>query len=103
MPNHDRDELPIFGDNYDLERWSTGEHDAEGHLVWHHTLPNNDDWERITDVTLNFDPTGEGDFRNYKIDPDRPLDPYGLDLDNPDHYDLDDLAYQAFIDYGFEV
>lgn len=103
---HRDDDVPVFGSDYDLERWSTGERDAEGHMVWvDDRLPNNDEWADIRMVTLNFDPgapEGEGDYRNYPVHPDRPLDPYGsYDPDDPYYYDLDDLAADAFDVYGF--
>lgn len=95
-----REGLPVFGHDYDLERWSTGARDTSNNLIWHTELPSNNDWASIRIVTMNFDPDGEGDFRNYHISPDRPLDVYGME--GEDHYDLDDLALQAFLSYGFE-
>lgn len=99
-----RDELLHFGIDYGIERWTDGSRDEGGNLIWHHDLPSNSDWDRVTMVTLDFDPKGEGNFRNIPISGDRPLDPYGSD--NPDYqgphkggrygpeyyYDLDDLA-----------
>lgn len=104
MAFDDSYELPRFGEAYDLERWSDGETDAAGNLVWNNYYPEQDDWERITHVTLNFDPNGEGDYRNAVIDPDKPLSPwdtYDPDNPDPDYYDLDDLAGEMFEAYGF--
>lgn len=100
----DRDWLLRLFEDYDLERWTDGSRDAKGRLIWHDDLPRNRDWDHITMVTVNYDPEGEGNFRNIPISPDRPLDPfgsndpqyrgphkggrYGLDY----YYDLDDLA-----------
>lgn len=99
------DDVPTFGYDYDLERWSTGEYGADGKLIWHSELPSNADWEHVRLVTLNFDPGGEGDFRNYNIPAGRPLNVYGTIDDWPEgepYFDLDDLAAQAFEHYGFE-
>lgn len=89
-------ELPTWGEDYELERYTFGDEDSEGHLIWHSGYPDNNDWERITMVTIDLDPYSvDGDFRNIEIDPDRPLDPWGFrpdDAQEGDWYDLDDLA-----------
>lgn len=88
--------MATYGEDYDLERWTDGARDSDsGNLIWHSTIPSNDTWERVTMVTLNFDPNGEGDFRNYHISPDEPLDVWDPDSTDPYHYDLDDLADNA--------
>lgn len=104
MADGDSYELPRFGEAYDLERWSDGTTDSSGDLVWHNYYPEDSDWQNVTHVTLNFDPNGEGDYRNYNIDPDKPLDVWdSYDPDSPDpyYYDLDDLAGEAYDYYGF--
>jgi len=100
----ERDDNLHYGINYDLERWTDGSKDESGHLIWHHNLPNNDDWDHIRMVTVNYDFEGEGHYRNIPIHPDRPLDPYGSNLPEyrgvhkggrygPEfYYDLDDLV-----------
>lgn len=97
-----------FGENYDLDRYTFGDLDSEGHLVWHHGLPSNRDWDRIEMVTINYELDGEGRYRNVPISPDRPLDPYGSNepgYEGPHkggrygpefYYDLDDLATEFY-------
>lgn len=106
MAYEERDYVPHFGDDYDLARFSTGERDEAGHLIWHERLPMNDEWQHITMVTIDMDPHGEGMMRNFPINPDRPLDVYGtFDPDDPDsryYYDLDDLVGDEMDRYGLE-
>lgn len=95
---------PRFGDDYDLERYSFGERDSAGHIVWNYNYPDAGDWHHIRIVTINMDPRGSGDYRNYRIHPDRPLDPWGIPEPErgPHHYDLDDLAGNALDSYGID-
>lgn len=100
----DREDMLHLFENYDLERWSDGSRDESGDLIWHHRYPNNDEWDNIVWVTVNYDVNGEGHYRNIPIAPERPLDPYGSNHPNyqgphkggrygPDYYyDLDDLV-----------
>lgn len=108
MANADDDDKLRFGINYDLDRYTFGDTDEHGHLIWHHDIPKNKDWDRITMVTINYGIEAGGEkeenFRNIKIHPDRPLDPYGSNLPGyrgphkggrygPEfYYDLDDLV-----------
>jgi hypothetical protein len=113
-----REGLPEWGTDYDLERWGTA--DESGGIIWHHSLPSNKDWDDIRIVTINLEPfEAEGDYRNYRIRPERPLDPYGawkdeytgphkcgryFDTEGPDaYYDLDNLAFNVLVDYGLWV
>lgn len=104
MARADDDDRLILGENYDLERYSFGDSDEQGHLIWHRGYPSNADWDRIRIVTIDYEIDGEGHYRNIPISPDRPLDPYGSNHPDyqgphrggrygPDYYyDLDDLA-----------
>lgn len=92
-------------------RWSTGETDEAGHVVWHDTLPNNDQWQHITLVTIDMDPLNAtadepGMPRNFPVNPDRPLNVYNsFDENDPDsrfYYDLDDLVGDEMDRYGME-
>ncbi len=105
MGASDREGWLTHGVDYELARWTTGETDAEGKLIWHETLPDNDQWKDITIVTLDYDPDGEGLYRNIRVSPldehgkpIEPLDPYArpdLAKYGPDYFfDLDDLASQ---------
>lgn len=85
---------PVLGVDYDLARWTTGERDDAGLLVWHERYPHNNEWDSVRMVTLDLNPHGEGDFRNYKVPPERPLDTYAV-VESEFHYDLDDLADMA--------
>jgi hypothetical protein len=89
----------IWGEDYDVERWSRGGRDNEGHLIWYHHIPDDREQTEIRIVTLNFEPGspgGEGDYRNYYVPEDRPLDPWHSASDpNSPYYDLDDLATNA--------
>lgn len=80
---------------YSVERWTAGDEDEKGHLIWHDGEPSDDEWSRVYMVTVDRDPDGpEGDFRNLVVNPDRPLDPPGADFSyyGEDVYDIDDLV-----------
>lgn len=100
MAASDRGDLPTFGYDYDLARWSTGERDDSGHVVWHERLPENNEWEHIRLVTIDFNPNGDHDYRNFPVPEDRPLDPYGSYDGQEDYFDLDDLVGEALDHYA---
>lgn len=104
MADNDRADLPVFGYDYDLTRWSTGARDESGRVIWHETLPNNADWKNVRIVTIEWeDDDGTVQYRNARISPDRPLDIYGSGRirQNEDYYyDLDDLVYNILSAYG---
>lgn len=108
MPKDAEGDRLLFPVDFDIERWTAGKRDSSGRLIWHHTLPRNRDWDKVQILTLNYDPEGEGDYRNVYTDPQRPLDPFGSDQPGyrgphkggrygPEYYyDIEDLATEFY-------
>lgn len=90
-----RDDDWRLGENYTVERWTDDSRDENGHLIWTDGAPATPaEWDRLTMVCVDYDPEGEGDYRNLPVDPARPLDPPGADSSpyGPEPYDIDDLV-----------
>lgn len=84
----------VLGDDYLVERWTDGELDKNGHLIWQDGMPTDEELSSVHMVTVDMNPHGEPDFRNLTVNPDRPLDPLGATDSpyGPEPYDLDDLV-----------
>lgn len=87
------------GDAYEIEKW-TDDSREEGRLVWHEGEPELDEWDSVRMITANYDPEGEGDYRNLAVSPDRPLDP-PVWSDYFDRYGVSPDEYQS--PYGPEL
>lgn len=110
-PGEWRDYVPHFGVDYDLLRFSKGNTDRAGNLVWHERLPHNNEWQRITIVTIDLRPedatdTEPGMARNFMVNPASPLNIYNsfnsADPRSRFYYDLDDLVGDEMDRYGLE-
>jgi hypothetical protein len=94
---------PILGEDFTLARYTYGDRDGEGNLVWHNPERYEPHWDRIRIVTVDLNPDGEAFYRNYYIHKDRPLDPpLPPNQQGPYHYDIRTLVANAMNDYGID-
>lgn len=98
LADSNRPGLLILGEDFEVDRWAAGDRDSKGNLIWHDGRPELEQWNTVRMVTVDYDPAGEGNYRNIPISPDEPLDPYArpdLAKYGPEYfYDIEDLATQ---------